>query len=244
VRKDLKRFSTALRDPHGFVLVTAMFILLVLVILGVAATNSSIFEVQIAGSDKVHKMTFSEADGGTEVASQLIEHSVNCPGGFKQDGIAETKPYKTVEGALFISGRRGSLKPWQNPPLAEDDVLFSPDDITTGISVADIVDALRATDDAATIVNNVDAYWPPSSNGTSRPYSKVLLGGKTELGKGSALQQLAGYEGKGKAASQGGAARLFDVYALHRGAGNSESVIRIEWRHLIGEEYTCEPDYE
>lgn len=213
-------------------LVTAILVLLILVVIGIAATTTSIFESRIAGTDKVHKLTFYEADGGTEVGSELVEQSASCPGGFKKDGDdADTgNPYRVIEGELRLTGRRGNLNLWQSPLLEEDNILFTAAELAAGITTTDIL---------AKLDTDPDAYWPDGYTG-KQEHTNVLLGSRVQLMPGSALQQLAGYEGKGKAAAQGGAARLYDIYSKHWGKLSSASAIQIQWRHVIGIEGDCQ----
>jgi len=72
--------TNPVRNEEGFVLVAAMMVLLILVVLGISATSTSMLEVQIAGNERVGKTTFYEADGGTEVSSELLEQNW-CGGG-------------------------------------------------------------------------------------------------------------------------------------------------------------------
>ncbi len=69
-------------NNDGFVLVGALLILLLLVIIGISATTNTSLELQIAGNERVHKETFYQADGGSELAARLIEESLGTPGGF------------------------------------------------------------------------------------------------------------------------------------------------------------------
>lgn len=69
-------------NDKGFVLVVALLFLFILSIIGIMATNTSVMEIQIAGNDKVHKQTFSQADGGTEAGGMLLEENIACPTGF------------------------------------------------------------------------------------------------------------------------------------------------------------------
>lgn len=71
-----------------------MVILVVLSLIGLSATNLSRVELQIAGNDRLHKETFYQADGGTEVGANLLEENIACSAGFsgpapKAIGLAE-----------------------------------------------------------------------------------------------------------------------------------------------------------
>lgn len=82
------------QNEEGFLLVITMLILVVLSLIGLSATNLSRVELQIAGNDRLHKETFYQADGGTEVGANLLEENIACPAGFsgsapKAIGLAE-----------------------------------------------------------------------------------------------------------------------------------------------------------
>jgi Tfp pilus assembly protein PilX len=78
------------RCEQGYVLVIAMMTLLVLTMLGILATKSTMTELMISGNDRVHKQTFYQADGGSELAERLIYHNAICTatnGGFASDTL-------------------------------------------------------------------------------------------------------------------------------------------------------------
>lgn len=78
----LPTHGIVLRNEQGFLLVITMLILVVLTLIGISATNLSRVELQIAGNDRLHKETFYQADGGTEVGANLLEENIACPSGF------------------------------------------------------------------------------------------------------------------------------------------------------------------
>jgi len=75
-------------SEEGFVLVTALMMLVVLTLLGLATIMTSTVELKIAGNDRVHKETFYQADGGTETGSVLAYENALCinSGGFTEGG--------------------------------------------------------------------------------------------------------------------------------------------------------------
>jgi len=74
-------------NEKGSALIISILILLLLTIIGIAATNTSTIEILISGNDKVHKMAFHQAEGGTEVGRELLEQNIACPTGFKNEPI-------------------------------------------------------------------------------------------------------------------------------------------------------------
>ena len=110
--------SQSCRHENGFILVTVMLILLILTLIGIMATNTTNVELMVSGNDKVHKQTFYQADGGTELAERLVFENAVC---------ATTKngfTLATVGGRIVI----------KNPIFAEsnavDPSLVSDDDLT------------------------------------------------------------------------------------------------------------------
>ncbi len=88
--------------------------------------------------------------------------------------------------------------------------------------------------------NDPDFFFPVTfATDSTIPHTNVTVGGNTALSTGTAIQMAAGYEGKGKGAGAGGAYILYDMYSQHLGQSNSESIIGIQWRHIIGTEGAC-----
>jgi hypothetical protein len=74
-----------MNNSNGGVTIAALLILAVLTIIGISSISTSNIEVQIATNDKVHKMAFYAADGGTELGTELLELNIACPSGFSTD---------------------------------------------------------------------------------------------------------------------------------------------------------------
>jgi hypothetical protein len=81
------------KSEQGSALLIAIMVLLLATIIGFAATTTTSTELGVSGNDKMKKVTFYEADGGTEAARELTELNFACAGGFKnattQIGMAE-----------------------------------------------------------------------------------------------------------------------------------------------------------
>ena len=69
-------------NENGSALVIALVVLAVVSLLAQILSEMSTSEIQIAGSDRLHKETFYAADGATELAAELLEQNVACPTGF------------------------------------------------------------------------------------------------------------------------------------------------------------------
>jgi hypothetical protein len=70
--------------------------------------------------------------------------------------------------------------------------------------------------------------------------TNLTIHGKTGFGIGGAIEMAAAYEGKGKAAASGGVTLQYKIHSRHQGYANSESVVRLHWQHVVGNEGTCE----
>ena len=96
------------------------------------------------------------------------------------------------------------------------------------------------TDTDATVPSDADRhfYFPENYSGT-QPHTNLTVGGNTQFSSGNAIQMVSGYEGKGKGAGAGGAFIMYDMTSQHLGIAGSQSVIRVQWRHVIGNEGAC-----
>lgn len=208
-------------NEGGFVLVGALLILLLLIVIGISATTSTVMEIQIAGSDRLYKETFYATDGGTQVGAELIEESISCPSGFTSTPVTGGQRL----GSLFVP--TSSLTLYLNPPPPVDiEGTATPDD---------------PSDDRPVPANRnaFFNYGIPDLTGTTIPRTDMQLGGVTVQKSGGSLQQLAGYEGKGKGEAGGGGGILYTVHSLSYGNNNSESWLIAEWQHAIGQEGAC-----
>jgi len=83
-------------NERGSTLIISVLILLLLTVIGIAATNTSTIEILISGNDKLHKMVFHQADGGTEVGIELVERNILKAGfdsnEFESEDVNATTP--------------------------------------------------------------------------------------------------------------------------------------------------------
>jgi hypothetical protein len=87
-------------NEQGFVLILALVMLVVLTIIGIAATNTTIIELQISGNDKTAQMAFYGADAGNELAKELIEQAIEERGLLNLD---EGSPVKVFNNDFFLN---------------------------------------------------------------------------------------------------------------------------------------------
>ncbi|MFT5698177.1 MAG: hypothetical protein ACI8ZB_001031 [Desulforhopalus sp.] len=214
--------------PHkneGFILVVCMVMLVLLTLMGIVGTRTTTTELLISGNDKVSKQVFYNADGDTEVGIELVELNVSCPTGFMAapGGFDNTSPLSASAFPIYGVDVFDST-------FALDEVATDvPNTIGAGITLANYPSV-----DARTIRIAGDPANPDVA-----PTTNMAIFGKTEYSAGAAIQLAAGYDGKGKGAAGGGAVIKYEIHAQHRGLANSESIVRLDWLHLIGTESVC-----
>lgn len=210
----MKDLHLAIRNEEGFVLVTALIMLVILTLIGTFALNTTTFELQISGNDRVAKDAFYHADGGTEAGSELIEENVSCPKGF-------TSPFSIIQiGGVDVYERDFAL----------NRQMSGINGATPSVQLADL---------PSDTVRSIRIPIDPANRTDTKPHTNLAVWGVTKLMVGSALQMVAGYEGKGKGAAAGGAYIEYDLHSQHKGIRNSEVKIASLWQHIVGQEGTC-----
>lgn len=113
--------SSTLKNEKGSILFISMFILMLVTIIGIAATTTTDIEVNIGGNEKRQKQAFYAAEGGAETAIELVEQNIE-EAGFDEAGTdGEGQPY------FEVGNVRGPLLDFyrNDPPNA--DSLGSPE---------------------------------------------------------------------------------------------------------------------
>jgi Tfp pilus assembly protein PilX len=72
MKAPLNSIKLSVNNENGSVIVVALFILVMVTILGITATNTSTLELQIASNDQFIKMAFYNADSAVSGTSKLI----------------------------------------------------------------------------------------------------------------------------------------------------------------------------
>ncbi len=210
-----------LGNESGFVLVISMFILVILTIIGIAATSTTQIELQIAGNDKAIREAFHYADGGVENAIEMLEQNLICPlgfsgapAGFDSDDAATFFPF----GGIDIFDNNFAYD------ALKGDLAGAPDNtVNMNLIPSDTMRTLRIPNDA-TPANRAD---------DALPHTNIAAYGVTVYGSGSAIQMAAGYEGIGKAAASGGGTIVYEIHSQHVGRNNSQATLGVQWIHII-----------
>jgi len=199
---NMKFNNSPLNNNRGSALVVALLMLVVLTLIGISATTTTTFELQIAGNDKLYKRAFYAADGATEMGGELIEQNIEeRDWDFGEDGVNDVS---------------------SSNPLARGNVrVESPNPYMN-----------REPMDGVPTDTNRDAVYPRTAL-NSEPHTNIKAVGNTTLSTGSAVQLIAGYEGKGKGAAGGGAWITYDVRAERRDVSDTDVRILLGWRHAL-----------
>jgi Tfp pilus assembly protein PilX len=202
--------KNSLKNENGFALLGTLLILVLLIIIGLVASTNTNLELQIAGNDRIHKETFYQADGGAQIGIRLVEESVGNAG-----------PFTTLNA---------------------DSTLRDPVNPNNTILVVDTQVAINAVMNrfATSGIHNWNrdlAYFPGGYNAATAatdPHTNIIVDGATTTVAGAGLQMIAGYEGKGKGTAGGGTQILYSIYSQHVGRVQSESTVKVDWRHVVG----------
>jgi len=96
-------------NESGVALMVVIVAMILLSAIAGIAIKSSRDEVQIAANDRQYQITKAEADGATELASELLEQNIACPSGFTNMSRGGT--IQVIKSDFWINGRSGSTTP-------------------------------------------------------------------------------------------------------------------------------------
>lgn len=203
-------------DERGFILIITMLILVVLTIVGMAALDSSIFEVKIASNDRWAKVAFNLADGSVYSTSKLLSEAIaggadpsHAPVSFvgfqvkKDDDTIVTVPHVVGDFYSRAMGYKETMTTVYNAdntqPEPLPDFMIVPEAISPKENVTVTLVARQAT---------------------------MMAGGGAEFGAGAA--------GAGVGAGGAGAAVTFDVDVSGFAGNNTKSTVSARYRKVLG----------
>ena len=213
---------SAIDNQRGSALVVALLMLVVLTLIGISATTTTTFELQIATNDKLFKSAFYAADGATEMCGEVIEQNIED----------RNWANKITRGNVAV-WRRTRNEDGQFKDLADGNLYMNRDDDVVPDSTTNEKVSGLPTD------NNYDLIYPLTAVDTGTwtltgaAHTSMKAVGNTTLSTGSAVQLIAGYEGKGKGASAGGAWVTYDIRANRNDVRNTQAKILLGWRHVL-----------
>lgn len=129
----MKQSLSSAHNQQGFVLILALFMLTLCSIIGIAAMNTSITEIDIAGNEKVHKETFYQVEAGyaTPIAALFEKNAYGSWSDHEKFVDLGSDEYvEMLDGAFLLEGRDDSplySGRWEKDNQAVDTVEDSPD---------------------------------------------------------------------------------------------------------------------
>ena len=78
--------------------------------------------------------------------------------------------------------------------------------------------------------------WLPPNYAAGDPHSNITIEGISDFTAGSSILFAAGYLGLGRSMAAGGVTLDYSIDARHIGLNNSESLIRVQYHHVVGKE--------
>ena len=205
---------TPLKNEEGFVLVAALMILVILVVVGITATNTSFLEMQIAANDRLYKQSFFQADGGTDVGVNLAYENALCLN--SKDGFSKT-------GTMTIGGNVVNVSKIAGVVVQEDPIVK--------FALADPVRTPVLPPPA-----NIDAFYYTEENvdyvtkNDNIPHTDMSFQGESDSAPGAFQSMVSGYLGMGYSSAGGGTDVLYTIHSRHMGPSNSQSTISLQWR--------------
>jgi len=107
------------------------------------------------------------------------------------------------------------------------------------VRVADLT-LWQNTDSDATVPSDTNRhFYFPQDYSPGQPHTNLTVGGNSGLSPGNSNLMHGGYERTGRSIAGGGAYIIYDMHSQHVGVAGSQSVIRVQWRHVIGQEGDC-----
>src|SRR6056297_2446501 len=94
MRCNLPPYKIILSNERGSAIVIAMLALMVVTLIGLSTIDTAITERTIATNEILQKQAFYEADGGTEMAAELIEYNIDTVTGFTAESGEDTVIFK------------------------------------------------------------------------------------------------------------------------------------------------------
>jgi hypothetical protein len=199
-------------------MVVALIMLVLMGILGIAASSTSSIEMRIAANEQLYRIAFYAADGATEAATVLLERDIVG----RRSGVS----LSSGQAGVVCDVEKCASDFWSN--------LEKPDDEDARICTREPGSGLKVCD--------VDLYF--SREEVARALEDPQLGEElttsgVTLSPGGATSLTAGYEGKGKALGVGGAFIDYDIDSQSMttfqagGSSGARARIHVKWRHVI-----------
>jgi len=205
--------TVSLQNERGSVMVIALLTLVTLTIIGITASTTSRIETMITTSNVLYNQAFYSADGGTEIARELIEQAWSCAGIFPPSSLTSGELVFREETDLNSTKIRLTEPDFVNGIIRCDD--FDPSDFSADRNIWFVGPGYELSDDDVTPHTNIVVCERDLAN----LHNHLLA---------------AGYEGIGKGAS-GADPKLYEIHSRHEYRARSSSAYVFTEYLQIGE---------
>lgn len=218
----MQKSPKIIRSEQGFILIFTLLTLVVLTLIGISATRTSNIELKVAGNEKWSQESFYQADGASESATMVIEESIANAGMDNNDYYG-----------VYVRNLNFYMK--------ELDALCMQNDCTVHAALSSNLDwsfngqAHEGSPSPPNPDTRVDMYMPRDVVGptgpTGPPYTRLKMAADTHLTPGASPDMAFGYHA-GTSAADRGSYMLYDIWANNLGRNNSETLLRLQYRHI------------
>lgn len=161
-------------NEEGTVLITALMMLVLLTVIGITASTTTNIELQIAGNEKLYKMAFYTADGGTETGYELLEQNIEergfdgSPVGSvtvnNLDFWSQTAEPGSDDASLTLGGAQVGLRIYGNAALSTGGAIqlisgYEGKGKGAGGSGAYLVHEIKSRSNESNAQSNIHARW-------------------------------------------------------------------------------------
>ena len=106
----MKKITKTINNEQGFVLIASLMMLMILLVIGIAATNTTTIELQISGNDKAAKQNFYEAESSAYEGSWALKSIIDeLDNGTTPPFVQKTVSSRQVDKASFRSDQKAEL---------------------------------------------------------------------------------------------------------------------------------------
>lgn len=195
-------------NEQGFILTTALWILLVLTLVGITAVMTSNTELQIGANDKFRKIAFYATEGGIATSTKMISQAIDQGGdvNYPNTDVATDGAKIILYGATKADAYPG-VGAYTTNRFYNEILGFEKD------TVAGTPDMFLAFDDESMEVD------------IAHVGSKAIAGGGAEFGSGASG---AGY------GSKTGVKIIYDLTSIGSGPSNARAQIAARYRKVVG----------
>lgn len=111
-----------IKNENGIALIIALMLLVLLTLLGIAATTTSVLEVQIAGNDRDYKANLYKAETAAYEAARTMGEMTDGPGASNLKGKVSWIPAET---AITDENDLANLDNWDEDAITEGIAIYS-----------------------------------------------------------------------------------------------------------------------